>query len=123
MKETLEVGLLGEKTVTVTREMGVEHLGDLGRVLSTPAMIEIMEHTCLEAMQPHLDPGEGSVGTMVHVWHRAAAAAGEQVVSRCRLLERDRRRCLFEVTVDAGERRIGDGTHERFVIELARFSP
>jgi predicted thioesterase len=121
MKDSLKPGLTGEKHVTVTREMGVAHLGDAGAVLSTPSMIQIMEQTCHEAMLPHLDAGEGSVGTMVHVWHRAAAKSGEEVVSRCKLIERDRRRVVLEVQVDAGDRRIGDGTHERFVVDLSRF--
>jgi predicted thioesterase len=121
MKESLKPGLTGEMRFTVTPQMGVKHLGDAGGVLSTPSMIGIMEQTCLEAMAPHLDSGEGSVGTMVHIWHRAAAKTGEHVVCRCTLLERDRRRCTFEVQVDAGDRRIGDGTHERFVVDLTRF--
>ena len=121
MKESLKPGLTGEKRVTVTREMGVAHLGEAGGVLSTPAMIQIMEQTCHETMLAHLDAGEGSVGTMVHIWHRAAAKAGEEVVSRSKLIERDRRRVLLEVQVDAGDRRIGDGTHERFVVDLSRF--
>jgi fluoroacetyl-CoA thioesterase len=101
--------------------MGVKHMGDAGGVLSTPSMIGLMEQTCLEAMTPHLDPGEQSVGTMVHVWHRAAAKTGDPVTIRCKLLERDRRRCLLEVQVDSGDKRIGDGTHERFVVDMARF--
>ena len=121
MKETLQPGISIEKTYTVTPEMGVKHLGDSGRVLSTPSMIGLIEMTCLEAMNPHLDAGEQSVGTMVHVWHRAAAKTGDQVVCRCRMTGRDRRKCEFEIEVDAGDRRIGDGTHERFVVDLDKF--
>ena len=121
MKESLKPGLTGEKRVTVTPEMGVQHLGDAGNVLSTPSMIQIMEVTSHETMTPHLDEGEGSVGTMVHVWHRAAAKTGEEVVCRCKILERDRRKVLLEVSVDCGDRRIGDGTHERFIVDLSRF--
>jgi predicted thioesterase len=121
MKGSLAPGLNGEKTYTVTADMGVKHLGDAGGVLSTPSMIQLMEMTCHETMTPHLDAGEGSVGTMVHVWHRAAAKTGEQVVVKCALKERDRRKVLLEVSVDCGDRRIGDGTHERFVVDLSRF--
>jgi predicted thioesterase len=121
MKDSLAPGLAGEKLFTVTPEMGVKHLGEAGGVLSTPSMIQLMEMTCHETMAPQLDAGEGTVGTMVHVWHRAAAKTGEQVTVRCTLKERDRRRVLLEVSVDCGERRIGDGTHERFVVDLSRF--
>lgn len=121
MKDSLDPGIAHEKTVTVTPEMGVAHLGDAGNVLSTPSMVQLIEMTCLEAMTPHMDQGEQSVGTMVHVWHRAAARTGEEVLVRCKLIERDRRRCLFEVSVDAGDTRVGDGTHERFVVDMAKF--
>ena len=121
MQESLAAGISHEKTVTVTPEMGVPHLGDAGNVLSTPSMVQFIEMTCLEAMTPHMDEREQSVGTMVHVWHRAAARTGEAVTCRCKLIERDRRRCLFEVEVDAGDVRIGDGTHERFVVDLDKF--
>ena len=80
-----------------------------------------MERPALESISPHLDPGEQSVGTMVHVWHRAAVKTGDTVVVRSKILERDRRRLLLEVQVDAGTVRVGDGTHERFVIDLNRY--
>ena len=117
MRDSLKPGIAHEETTTVTPEMGVPHLGDAGNVLSTPSMVQFIEMTCLQAMTPHMDAGEQSVGTMVHVWHRAAVRTGDPVTCHCKLIERDRRRCLFEVRVDAGEVRIGDGTHERFVGE------
>ena len=121
MKESLQAGVSTEQTYTVTLEMGVKHLGDAGGVLSTPSMIGLIEQTCLQAMTPHLDGGEQSVGTMVHIWHRAPAKTGEEVTIRCKMIERDRRKCVFEVEVDAGEVRVGDGTHERFVVDLSKF--
>jgi len=121
MKETLQTGVTGEKTIVVTPEMGVKHLGDAGGVLSTPSMIALMEMTALESLSPHLDPGEQSVGTMVHVWHRAAVKTGQTVVVRSKILERDRRRVLLEVQVDAEALRVGDGTHERFIIDVNRY--
>jgi predicted thioesterase len=121
MKDSLQPGVTGEKTIVVTPEMGVKHLGDAGGVLSTPSMVGLMEMTALESMSPHLDPGEQSVGTMVHIWHRASVKTGETVVVRSKILERDRRRVLLEVRVDAGPVRVGDGTHERFVIDVNRY--
>ena len=122
MKDSLEVGLANEKTIATTPEMGVSHLGEGPGVLSTPAMIGLMEQTCLEGLIPYLDDNEQSVGTMVHVWHRAAIAIGEEVTCRGKLIERDRRKLLFQVEVTAGDRKIGDGTHERFIIDLGKFS-
>ncbi len=121
MKETLVVGIGKEKTVTTTPEMGVTHLGDGPNVLSTPYMIHLMEYTCLESVTEHLDGNEQTVGTMVHVWHRAAVKIGKDVTVRGKLVERDRRRLLFRVEVTAGDEIIGDGTHERFVIDKKKF--
>lgn len=121
MKDSLAAGLVHEMTVTVTPEMAISHLGEGGAVFSTPAMIGVMEQTCLEGMTPHMDEGEQSVGTMVHVWHRAAVKTGEQVTCRVKMIGRDRRKCTFEVQVDHGDVRVGDGTHERFVVDMAKF--
>lgn len=121
MKDTLTVGITNEKKITTTPEMGVSHVGDGPGVLSTPSMIGLMEQTCLEGLLPHLDDNEQSVGTMVHVWHRAAVKIGEPITCRCKLIERDRRKLLYEVEVTAGEQKVGDGTHERFIIDLKKF--
>jgi fluoroacetyl-CoA thioesterase len=89
-------------------------------VLSTPAMIGLLEHTCLETVRTHLDEGETTVGTHICVSHQAAAYADEQVVMRCRLTRVERRRLSFEVEVDGPRGRISEGTHERAVVTLDR---
>lgn len=122
MKESLAPGIVAEKEITTNSSMSVSHLGDGPGVLSTPSMIGLMERTALESVIAHLDEGEQTVGTMVHVWHRAAVKIGEPVTCRTRLVERDRRKLIFEVELDAGDLRIGDGTHERFVIDKKRFT-
>ena len=121
MKSSLTVGISNEKTVTTTPKMAVSHLGEGPGVLSTPSMIGLIEHTCLESVSPHLDKNEQTVGTMVHVWHRASVRIGDDVTISSKLIEQDRRKLLFEVKVTAGEKTIGDGTHERFVIDLDKF--
>lgn len=122
MKDSLAPGITHDKTVTTTPAMGVAHLGPGPGVLSTPSMIGLMEQTCLESVKPHLDENEQTVGTMVHVWHRAAVPIGEDVRIACKLIEQDRRKLLFEVKVTHGDDVIGDGTHERFVIDLSKFN-
>jgi len=121
MKDSLVPGVTLTKTVTTTPAMGISHLGPSGSALSTPSMIGLMEVASLESIKPHLDENENSVGTMVHVWHRAAAKIGEEVTVSATLKERDRRKLLFEVKVTSGDKVIGDGTHERFVIDLNKF--
>jgi predicted thioesterase len=121
MKDSLAPGVTLTKTITTTPAMGVSHLGPGGAVLSTPSMIGLMEQVSLESVKPHLDDNENTVGTMVHIWHRAAVKIGEPVTVSATLKERDRRKLLFEVKVAAGDKLIGDGTHERFVIDLNKF--
>jgi fluoroacetyl-CoA thioesterase len=121
MKESLQPGIELSQEVQTTPAMGVAHLGPGPGVLSTPSMIGLMEQTSLKSVMPHLDEAENTVGTMVHIWHRAAVKIGEPVKVYAKLIERDRRKLLFEVKVTAGDTVIGDGTHERFVIDLNKF--
>ena len=121
MKDSVAPGIAHEMTVTITPEMGVTHMGSGPGVLSTPNMIQKMEQTCLEGVEPHLDGSEQTVGTMVHIWHRAPVSVGDEVRYTCKLIERDRKRLLFEVEATSEGRVIGDGTHERFVIDMDRF--
>ncbi len=118
MKDTLKVGIAGEASYTVTRDMSPAHLPAV--VLSTPSMIALIEHTCLTVTEAHLDEGETTVGTHVCVSHRAAAAEGDEVNIRCRLSQIERRRLTFEIEVDGARGRISEGTHQRAVVSLDR---
>ncbi len=118
MRESLQVGITNEARYTVTKDMSAPHLPVT--VLSTPSMIGLIEGTCLQAAQPHLDPGETTVGTHVCVSHQAAAGEGEEITIRCRLAKIEKRRLTFDVEVDGAAGRISQGTHERAVVSLDR---
>jgi fluoroacetyl-CoA thioesterase len=120
MKDSLTVGLAGESRYTVTEEMSAPHLPR--KVLSTPAMISLIEQTCLRAAVAHLDEGETTVGTHVCVSHQAPAGVGSEVTVACRLAKIERNRLVFDVTVDGGSRRLSEGTHERAVVALTRMA-
>jgi fluoroacetyl-CoA thioesterase len=120
MKESLQVGVSASTTHTVTPEMSPAHLSV--KVLSTPSMIQLMEQTCLTGVAPHLDEAESTVGTHVCVSHVAAANAGEEVTISCRLSEVNKRRLTFEVAAHCGDRLLGEGTHQRAVIDTSRFA-
>ncbi|MGH8975621.1 MAG: thioesterase family protein [Acidimicrobiia bacterium] len=119
MKATLTAGIEHEATFTVTREMSPPHLPVV--VLATPIMVGLIEDTCLKSVAAHLDDGETTVGTHVCVSHTGAAREGEDVRVTSRLAKVERRRLTFEVEVHAPAGRISDGTHERAVIDTARF--
>lgn len=119
MKETLAPGIEHEATFTVTPDMSPSHLPVV--VLATPIMVGLIENTCLSSVLPHLDEGETTVGTHVCVSHTGAARGGEEVRVTCRLATVERRRLTFEVEVHAPSGRISEGTHQRAVIDTARF--
>jgi fluoroacetyl-CoA thioesterase len=119
MRDSLAAGISNDATYEVTPDMSPPHLS-VG-VLGTPFMIMLMEGTCLGAAQPHLDEHETTVGVHVCVSHVAAAAVGEEVTVHCELTERDRRRLRFQVEAKAGDRLLGEGTHDRMVIDTTKF--
>ena len=120
MKDSLVIGIENETTYKVTKEMAPPHLSM--PVLSTPSMIGMIEGTCLQCAQPHLDGAETTVGTHVNVSHRRPAYEGEEVTVKSRLKEINKRRLIFEVEVLSPRESISTGTHERSVIDPSRLA-
>jgi fluoroacetyl-CoA thioesterase len=115
-------GLTGEATTEVVPELTARHLGSgTVSVFATPEMVRLMERAAVNALKPHLAPGQQSVGTMVNVRHLAATPVGATVTARAELTAVDGRRVTFNVTAHDGTDLIGEGTHERALIDLARF--
>jgi fluoroacetyl-CoA thioesterase len=93
------------------------------RVFATGFMVGLLEWTCVQAVNPHIDwPNEQTVGTHVNVSHLAATPPGLEVRAKVRLTEVDGRRLVFEVEADDGVDVVSKGTHERFVIHAAKFN-
>jgi len=114
----LAVGLKFSHTVAVTEDMTPAHLrGDAIRVLSTPDMVRLVEQTAIQAVQPHLKPGQSSVGTTVSIKHLAATPEGMTITITVELTEIDRRRLGFKFEVHDEIEKVGEGTHERFIID------
>ena len=120
----LAPGLTYSQTVTITDDMTPAHLrNDPIRVLSTPDMIRLVEQTAIQATQPHLKPGQATVGTRVDLAHLAATPIGMTVTITVELTEVDRRRLAFRVAVRDELDEVGKGTHERFIIDSAQRMP
>ncbi len=82
MKPDLQPGASDEQTIMTTKDMGIVHLGpDAPSMYSTPAMVGLIEATCLRLLSPHLDPGEQSVGFHVDVRHLAPTPIGKKVTA------------------------------------------
>ena len=84
-------------------------------------MIALMEGTSHQAVAPFLEPGQSTVGVLVNVRHLAATPQGMPIRIRSELIAVDGRKLTFAVEAYDALEKIGEGTHERFVIDLARF--
>jgi predicted thioesterase len=119
----VEIGIKGRLEETVTPEMSAARVGSgLVDVFATPMMIALIEKTCNESVLPYLDEGQGTVGTLVNVAHSAATPIGMRVWCESELVEVDRRRLVFKVKAFDECGPIGEGSHERFIIDTAKFT-
>ena len=119
----IEKGIKGKCSTVVTENNTAAAMGSGAlEVFATPAMIALAEKTAFESVQPYLDAGEGSVGTLVNIKHLAPTPLGMTVECESELTEVDGRRLVFNITVRDDKDIIGTGTHERFIINNERFS-
>jgi predicted thioesterase len=118
----LKPGLTGEATTTVVYENTAAFVGAGGvEVFGTPAMIALIENAAWRAVADSLEEGNVTVGTLVNVRHLAATPMGQQVRATAELIEIDGRRLVFKVEAYDEKRKIGEGQHERFIVNLERF--
>ena len=129
LKHTLAPRLKHHAVLTVDDTLTVpsvsDKLGafdDMPPVFATAFMIGFIEATCIEAIAPHLDEGEHSVGTHVDVSHVAATPVGMKVKAEIELLEVDGRKLRFRVRAEDQDGLIGEGLHQRAVIDIAKFN-
>jgi predicted thioesterase len=116
--QRLKPGQTAETETTVTKPMTVNRMGREGAdVLSTPALLMLMEEVSIRASEPFLPEGSTTVGYAVDgMRHVAPTALGATVRVRCELTGVDRNRLTYEVEAFEGETRIGFATHKRAVI-------
>ena len=118
----LQIGLKGRAETAVTEANTAAAMGSgLLPVFATPAMLALMEKAAADSVQPFLPEGQGTVGIRLEVSHLAATPTGFTVRAESELTEIDRRRLVFTVRAWAGEELIGEGSHQRFIIDSARF--
>lgn len=119
----IKIGIKGHKEQTVTPEMSAARVGSgLVDVFATPMLVALVEQTCYESVLPYLEEGKGTVGTLVNVSHLSATPIGKRVWCESELVEVDRRRLVFSVKAYDECGLIGEGTHERFVIDTEKFA-
>lgn len=130
MKDTLKAGLRyqfkfripASKTVPALYPESVS-FQQMPHVLATGYLVGLMEWACIEALRPHLDwPAEQSLGTHINVSHLAATPPGLTVTVDVRLDKAESRKLTFSISAHDGVDKISEGTHERHVIDAARFT-
>lgn len=115
----LTPGLQAESITTVDDKLVVTHMGGDG-VLSTPSMIMLMERISIQAVQAHLPEGHTTVGFEVNVKHFGATPKGQTVTVRAELLEVDGRKLRFKVEAHEKDKKVGEGTHRRAVVQIKK---
>ena len=114
----IPIGARGEEKHLVTSENAISFLDVEGaRVLSTPKMIGMMEWTCRNTVKPMLEEGYDTVGTHVNVAHLGAALIGTVVTFTAEVIAVNERRITFRVDAQSDKGKIGEGTHERAVVD------
>jgi len=120
---SIPVGAQGRFELLVTDEHLANRFKDvlLPPVLATPVLILILENAALNALKPHLGPGFTALGTRVDVQHLMATPPGRLIRGEATVIAVDGRRIEFHVNARDGDEEIGRGTHERMIIDAARF--
>ena len=130
MKNSLQPGLTYTFKFKIPENKTVPHLypeslefQDMPRVLATGFMVGLFEWTCIQAINPHIDwPREQTVGIDVKLNHIAATPPGLTVTVNVKLEEVDGRKLVFSIVADDGIDKISEGTHDRFIIDAAKFN-
>lgn len=118
----LTTGMKGEATTTVVHENTAAAVGAGGvEVFGTPMMIALMENAAWNTVASALDAGYVTVGTVVNIRHLAATPVGQTVRATAVLTDIDGRRLVFQVEAYDEQRKIGEGIHERAIVNLERF--
>ena len=122
MSPQLKQGLVGRAALVVAEDHTAPRVGS-GRVhvLATPVMINLVEAAALDAVEHLLPAGHQSLGTVLNVRHIAATPVGMRVVATAEVIEIDGRTIRFRVEARDEKELIGDGTHERVVVNVAKF--
>lgn len=120
--KTIEIGLKGEDHLTVVHEnTAAAYASDAVEVFATPAMIGLMEGASFNAIKDYLEEGQTSVGTRVDVRHLAATPLGHKVRAEAEVIEVEGKRVVFQVVAYDELEKIGEGQHERFIVDFERF--
>jgi predicted thioesterase len=120
--QALRPGLTGKAEATVTDDdTASRHGSGLVPVFGTPSLVALMENAAVRALEGHLPAGQTSVGGRMDVQHLAPTPVNMHVRAQAELLEIEGRRLVFHVEAWDEVERIGEATHERFIVDREAF--
>lgn len=120
----IKLGTKNERRIKVSHNQTTSFLWEGENVFSTPSMISEMEETCrllLKEQFLKIDSEWDSVGTVVDIDHTAATPVGAEIILKAEIIGVDGRRVRFKVSTEDNLEQIGEGKHERFIINIPRF--
>jgi fluoroacetyl-CoA thioesterase len=120
----IKLGTKSERRIKVSHNQTTSFLWEGENVFSTPSMISEMEETCrllLKEQFLKVDSEWDSVGTVVDINHTAATPVGADIILKAEITNVDGRRVQFKVSTEDNLEQIGEGTHERFIINIPKF--
>ena len=120
--ENIRAGLTGSVDITVAEEHTAPHVGSgQVRVLATPVLVNLLEAAALKAMEHFVPAGHQTVGTLLNVKHLAATPVGMKVKAQAEVTRVAGRVLTFRVWADDEVEPIGEGEHQRVIINLDKF--
>jgi len=120
----IKLGTKNERRIKVSHNQTTSFLWEGENVFSTPSMISEMEETCrllLKEQFLKIDSEWDSVGTVVDINHTAATPVGAEIILKAEIIGVDGRRVQFKVSTEDNLEQIGEGKHERFIINIPKF--
>jgi fluoroacetyl-CoA thioesterase len=120
MQQSLRPGISKVRRLTVDHDRTISFMGEEGRVYGTPEFIRDVEHLCRDLLLEHVDAGEDSVGIGVSITHTAATLLGMEVEITAKVTAVDGRKVTLEVSARDELEPIGMGSHNRFVVDVAK---
>ncbi|HOK49583.1 MAG TPA: thioesterase family protein [Sedimentibacter sp.] len=122
MELNISIGLKYREEKIVRMEDTAKVFGSgAAEVFATPMMIGLMEAASMNCVKDYLPEGCSTVGTLVNVKHISATRVGKKVWAEAELVEIDRKRLVFKVAAYDEDKQIGEGIHERFIINDEKF--
>lgn len=118
----IEIGIKGHQETTVTAADVASSVGSgTLQVFATPIMVALMEKAAFLSIEPLLERGQSSVGTRINIEHVRSTAMGKKVWAESEVIAVDRRKLSFKVAAYDEKGLIGQGEHERFIIDIEKF--